>query len=68
MALSPEVYRERSGLPEGLSSKDTLKHLLNMIKVSIGPSSVGQVVEVLGTVETQDLRLVVTPLTMEVTS
>lgn len=52
-----DLQREQLGLPESVLLKDMPKHLTNMIKKSIGTSMVNQEVVVLGTVETQDLRL-----------
>ncbi len=49
----------RLGLPSSVVSADIPKILLDMIEASIGVSSVGQEVEVSGTVEMQDLHLLV---------
>jgi len=57
--LSEQEYRLQLGIsPEVL---DIPKSLVDMIEGSMGRSSADQVVEVSGTVETQDLHLVVRP-------
>ena len=55
--LSPKEYLERQGLPAGISSDEAIKLLGSMMSKSIGTSMVGVVVEVLGTVETQELSV-----------
>ncbi len=57
--LSKQEYRLRLGLPEAVLDKDISKHLVDTTEASMGTSSVEAVVEVLGTVETQDLQLLV---------
>ena len=57
MALSREAYLRLIGLPVPTSSSKAIELLQNMIKASIGPYLDRQVVEVSGTVETQDLQL-----------
>ena len=55
--LSPEVYLQLLGVTGLGSSAEVSKRLKDMMLASIGPSMVNQEVEVLGTVETQDLSL-----------
>ncbi len=50
-------YKESLGLPESISSPELSKLLIDMMLKSSGGYTGNQVVEVLGTVETQDLRL-----------
>ncbi len=57
MLLSEELYRKRVGLPVSVSSDKVSKHLIDMMSKSLGTSTVEVEVEVLGTVETSDLRL-----------
>ncbi len=59
--LSEQEYRLRQGLPATVESVNIPKLLLDMIDNSMGVSSVAVEVEVLGTVETQDLQLQVRP-------
>ncbi len=64
--LSDKEYRLRLGLPAApVSSADILKNLEDLIGASIGKSSDALVVEVLGTVETQDLHFRVSPKVFE---
>jgi len=63
--LSDRDYRELLGLPLDMASADIPKHLLNTINKSILKLSVVPEVEVQGTVEMQDLQLVVLPLVLK---
>ncbi len=68
MVLSRVAYLKRLGLPEQILSDQVTDLLLNMIKASTGAYSDDQVVVVSGTVETQDLQLVVKPISGVVTT
>jgi len=57
--LSEQEYRLLLGLQSSVLSADIPNLLLGMIKDSMGVSLVNQEVKVSGTVETQDLQLVV---------
>ncbi len=65
MVLSQEEYYKQLGLPSGMPSQEVSKHLRDMMLESIGSSMVNQVVEVLGTVETQGLQLQVSTKVLE---
>ena len=57
LALSEEAYRKLRGLPSGMPSAEVSKLLRDMMLQSIGPYTDNLVVEVLGTVETQELQV-----------
>ena len=65
MVLSDKAYRKLRGLSESMPADKLSAHLLNMIVKSLGTYTENLEVEVLGTVETQDLSLQVSIKALE---
>ncbi len=63
--LSDKVYRKLLGVSVSMPSSEVSNFLENMMFKSIGASMANQVVQVLGTVETQDLLLQVSTKELE---